>query len=104
MFKRIKLVVVAVAVLALCFTLSQNLYAATVGGTSTGFLNIKKIECKNKTTKQKVRVTPAEDGAWDCEKAGLIVNAGDVIKMVWNMATNRLHSSKMITREKRSNN
>jgi hypothetical protein len=52
-----------------------------VGGTATG-LTIRSIDCKNKTTKQKVRIdVNGSTTSWDCEAAGLIVSPGDEIDM-----------------------
>jgi len=55
--------------------------AMGVGGTAYG-LSIKTVNCRNKTTRQKVSIRL--DGAateWDCEAAGLVVNPGDQIDM-----------------------
>jgi hypothetical protein len=53
--------------------------APSIGGEVTGLV-VRTIDCKNKTTKQKVRImVNGSTTTWDCEAAGLIVSPGDKI-------------------------
>jgi hypothetical protein len=52
-----------------------------LGGHATG-LSIKTVNCRNKTTKDKVSIRiNGGSSSWDCELAGLEVNPGDQIDM-----------------------
>lgn len=50
----------------------------TVGGSSTA-VNLRRITCKNLTTKKK-KIIKNPVGSWNCEASGLIVNPGDRIE------------------------
>ncbi len=55
----------------------QNVIAP-VGGSVTGMIP-RRIKCQNDTTGQRVSVPLRDDNSWNCEEAGLRVNADDLI-------------------------
>lgn len=55
--------------------------SAPVGGSATG-VDIRTVDCKNKSTNQKVQIDiNGVTSSWNCEAAGLLVNPGDNIDM-----------------------
>ncbi len=64
-------------------TLKLTGFATTLSdfsGSVVGITNISKIKCKNNTLSQSVTITPATS-VWNCTAAGLVINAGDEIKL-----------------------
>jgi hypothetical protein len=58
-----------------------GIVAPGIGGHATG-LSIKTVNCKNRTTKERVSIRiDGGSSIWDCELAGLVVNPGDKIDM-----------------------
>ena len=52
-----------------------------LGGTATG-VTIQKVECKNKSTRQKVTIdVNGSANNWNCESAGLVVSPNDKVDM-----------------------
>ena len=58
-----------------------SLNAQTLGVDVSGVSEISKIECKNKSTKQKISIRKPDAVMFDCEAEGLIVNTGDKVKI-----------------------
>ena len=53
---------------------------APVGGTVTG-VNLRRVTCRNVTTRKSVVIKLPGAMAWDCEAAGLVVHPGDRIRI-----------------------
>ncbi len=79
MSKRFQRIATIVPMLVLCLVATTDLQAAPVSGSLSGFQSISRIRCRNVTLNKRVTVVPTMNGEWNCEQAGLVVNAGDVI-------------------------
>ncbi len=59
--------------------LSYDLEPTAVGGSVTGMIP-RKIRCEDRETGQRVTIPLPDDGAWNCEDAGLVLDPGDRIR------------------------